>query len=206
MDNMENQSLCKLPDEAVAAMAQEGDAVALDHLIARYRNYVYSKANTYFLVGAEKDDVVQEGLIGLYKAVKEYDASSGSSFLHFANLCVSRQILTAIKTATRKKHSPLNSYISLDKTEEDSVCDELLASAGDGEQNPEDIVISKEDLNNIECKINRALSKFEMQVFKYYTEGMSYNEIAEILGKRRKSVDNALCRIKKKLLYELSRE
>ncbi len=205
MDKGENQSLCTLSDEAVAAMAQGGNTQALDHLIARYRNYVYSKANTYFLVGAEKEDLVQEGLIGLYKAVKEYDPACGSSFLHFANLCVLRQILTAIKTATRKKHSPLNSYISLDKAGEDTA-EEFLPSIGDGEQNPEDIIIGKEDLNNIECKISKVLSKYELQVFMYYTEGMSYDEIAVMLDKERKSVDNALCRIKKKLLYELSRE
>lgn len=206
MDKGKNQSLCKLPDEAVAVLAQEGDEIALDHLIARYRNYVYSKANAYFLVGAEKDDIIQEGLIGLYKAALEYDQAEGASFKQFASICVSRQILTAIKMATRKKHGPLNSYISLDKTEEESAGDEFLNALGDEHKNPEDIVIGKEDLNDIECKINSVLSKLEMQVFMYYTEGMSYDEIAQMLGKTRKSVDNALCRIKKKLLDELGGE
>ena len=116
MDRAHGEKFCSMSDEEVVSLCQEGDQDALNHIIARYRNYVYSKANTYFLVGAERDDVIQEGMIGLYKAVKEFDNKNISSFKHFAGLCVSRQILSAIKAATRKKHLPLNSYISLSKS------------------------------------------------------------------------------------------
>ncbi len=207
MDRIKEQALYTLSDEDVVKIAQSGDDNALNHIIARYRNYVYSKANTYFLVGAEKDDVAQEGMIGLYKAVKEYSSCEGSSFKHFAGICISRQILTAVKAATRKKHIPLNSYISLDKAGDDAETSEALdCILEDGDQNPEAIVIGQENLSLIEYKINKVLSKLEMQVFIYYTEGMSYDEIASVVGKSRKCVDNALQRIKKKLLCELSKE
>ncbi len=207
MNGINEQSLYTLPDDEVVTMAQNGDEDALNHIMARYRNYVYSKANTYFLVGAEKDDVAQEGMIGLYKAVKEYSPKEGSSFKHFAGICISRQIITAVKAATRKKHIPLNSYISLDKTDtEGDLGDTLDAVLDDGVQNPEAIVIEQEDLTMVEYKINKALSKLEMQVLIYYTEGRSYDEIAQILGKSKKCIDNALQRIKKKLLCELGRK
>ena len=196
-----NMDWYSLSDEECVIAAQGGNEDALNHIIARYRNYVYSKANTYFLVGADKDDVAQEGLIGLYKAAREYNSSMGCSFKHFAGVCVSRQIITAIKAATRKKHGPLNSYISLDKQEEYDV-EESFDGVMEAES-PEDIVISRENLENIECKIAKALSKMEMQVFMYYTQGLSYEEIAKLMEKPVKSVDNALCRIKKKLLSEL---
>lgn len=190
-----------LSDEECVRLGQNGNEAALNHIIARYRNYVYSKANTYFLVGADKDDVAQEGLIGLYKAAQEYNPSMDCSFKHFAGICISRQIITAIKAATRKKHGPLNSYISLDKPEEFEN-EETFEGVMEAE-NPEDIVISQENLENIECKITKALSKMEMQVFMYYTQGLSYEEIANLMQKPVKSIDNALCRIKKKLLSEL---
>ena len=201
MAKMVYEDLYKLSDEECVKLAGSGNDEALNHIIARYRNYVYSKANTYFLVGADKDDVAQEGLIGLYKAVREYNPEMDCSFKHFAGICVSRQILSAIKAATRKKHGPLNSYISLDKPEE---YENEEAFEGIAEtENPEDIVISREELEDVECKITNALSKMEMRVFMYYTQGMSYEEIASIMKKPVKSVDNALCRIKKKLLSEL---
>lgn len=201
MTKWECEELYALSDEECVRAAQAGDEEALNHVITRYRNYVYSKANTYFLVGADKDDVAQEGLIGLYKAVKEYKPTVECSFKHFAEICVSRQIITAIKAATRKKHGPLNSYISLDKPE-DYENEEVLEGVMEIES-PEDIVISQESLESIECKITKTLSKMEMQVFLYYTQGMSYGEIASLIQKPVKSVDNALCRIKKKLLSEL---
>lgn len=201
--DLNKSSLCSLSDEEVAVIAQNGDGAALDHIIARYRNYVYSKASTYFLAGAEKDDIVQEGMIGLYKAVKEYNPESGSSFKHFALLCISRQILTAIKAATRKKHMPLNSYISLEETAADRDAESPAIDLGDDGQNPENIIIGQENLNVMEYKINQILSKLELQVLMYYTEGMSYDEIAALAGKPRKSIDNALQRIKKKLTDQL---
>jgi len=193
------EDLYRLSDEECVELAQNGNDEALNHIIARYRNYVYSKANTYFLVGADKDDVAQEGLIGLYNAVQEYNPKKESSFKHFAGICVMRQIITAIKAATRKKHVPLNSYISLDKPEEyEEGFDPVLET-----ENPEDIIISQEELENVECTIAKVLSKMEMQVFIYYIQGMSYEEIAAVIKKPIKSEDNALCRIKKKLLTEL---
>lgn len=200
MDMAEKESLYRLSDEEVVRIAQRGDKDALDHIIARYRNYVYSKANTYFLVGAEREDVAQEGFIGLYKAIKDYDDFCGSSFKHFASLCISRQIITAIKAATRKKHMPLNSYVSLDG--EDNEPEEVSLVISESE-NPENIIISQEEMESVEFKINRTLSKMEMQVLMYYTGGMSYEEIAAALKKPVKSVDNALQRIKKKLIKEL---
>lgn len=197
---VKKESLYRLSDEEVVKAAQKGDKDALDHIIARYRNYVYSKANTYFLVGAERDDVAQEGFIGLYKAVKDYDDLCGSSFKHFASLCISRQIITAIKAATRKKHMPLNSYVSLDDKEGEPEDISLVVSES---ENPENIIISQEEMESSEFKINRALSKMEMQVLMYYTEGMSYEEIAAAIRKPVKSVDNALSRIKKKLINEI---
>lgn len=201
MDNVSEQFLYRLSDEEAVKLAQDGNSAALNHIMARYRNYVYSKANRYFLAGADKDDVAQEGMIGLYKAVKEYSFDEGSSFKSFAGLCISRQIITAVKAAARKKHLPLNSYISLDKP--DGFEDSDGSVLEDGAQNPEAIIIGKEDLSRTEHKISKALSKLEMQVLAYYTKGMSYGEIAEVLGKSKKSIDNALQRIKKKLICEL---
>lgn len=203
MSRLDEQALCRLSDEEVVKAAREGDVGALNHIIARYRNYVYSKAGKYFLAGAEREDVAQEGMIGLYKAVKEYTPEGGSSFKHFAGLCISRQILTAVKAAARKKHIPLNSYISLDKPDGYDDGDAIDAALEDGGQNPETIIIGRETLSSTEHKINKALSKLEMQVLIYYTKGMSYDEIAAALGKSKKSIDNALQRIKKKLLCEL---
>lgn len=200
MDRAGNDVFCSMSDEEVVALCQTGNEDALNHIIARYRNFVYSKANTYFLAGAEKDDVVQEGMIGLYKAVKEFDSKNISSFKHFAGVCISRQILTAIKAATRKKHLPLNSYISLYESNGDVDQEEPQSSfVNDREQNPEEIVIGQESQSMIEYKINKALSKLELQVFMYYIEGLSYTEIATLVGKSVKSINNALCRIRKKL-------
>ena len=195
-----NKDWYEFSDEACVLAAQDGDDDALNHLIARYRNYVYSKANTYFLVGADKDDVAQEGLIGLYKAVREYKPCMNCSFKHFARICISGQIIDAITAASRKKHGPLNSYISLDKPEEYENEDafEGVMEA----ESPEDIIISQENLEDIECIIAKALSKMEMQVFMYYIQGMSYEDIASVMQKPVKSIDNALCRIKKKLHSE----
>jgi len=206
MDRAGNETFCSMSDEAVVFLCQQGDDDALNHIIARYRNFVYSKANTYFLVGAEKDDVVQEGMIGLYKAVKEFDPNNVSSFKHFAGLCVSRQILSAIKAATRKKHLPLNSYVSLESGAELESEDNQGIFIKDREQNPEDIVIGQESQSMIEYKMNKVLSKLELQVFMYYIEGLSYTEISALVGKPVKSIDNALCRIKKKLSTALNED
>jgi RNA polymerase sporulation-specific sigma factor len=206
MDRAAGENFCSLSDEQVVSLSQGGDEDALNHIIARYRNFVYSKANTYFLAGAEKDDVVQEGMIGLYKAVKEYNPDNISSFKHFAGVCVSNQILSAVKAATRKKHLPLNSYISLYENGAELENDESQGVfLEDREKNPEDIIIGQETQIMMEYKINKALSKLELQVFMYYIEGLSYTEISELIGKPPKSIDNALCRIKRKLSEALSK-
>lgn len=201
MKSESREALCSLSDEEVVRLAQDGNDEAINHIVARYRNDVYRKANTYFLAGAETDDIAQEGMIGLYNAIKDYNAECKSSFRHFALLCITRQMISAVRMACRKKHSPLNSYISLDNnsgTENSS-----LPFLEDEEQNPETIVILQESLGSMERRINSLLSKLELQVLMYYTEGMSYDEIAELTGKERKSVDNALQRIKKKLMGSL---
>ena len=200
MDRAAGENFCSLSDEQVVLLSQNGDEDALNHIIARYRNFVYSKANTYFLAGAEKEDVVQEGMIGLYKAVKEYNPDNESSFKRFAGVCVSNQILSAVKAATRKKHLPLNSYISLCESGAELENDESQGVyIEDREKNPEDIIIGQENQSMMEYKINKALSKLELQVFLYYIDGLSYTEISELIGKPPKSIDNALCRIKRKL-------
>lgn len=201
MNSNGNDGLCGLSDEDVVLLAQNGNEEAANHIIARYRNDVYRKANTYFLAGAETEDIAQEGMIGLYNAVKDYRRDCGSSFRHFALLCITRQMITAVRMAGRKKHMPLNSYISLDK--DSGIENDAVPFLEDEENNPENIVISRESFGSMERSINSLLSKLELQVLMYYTEGMSYDEIAELTGKKRKSVDNAVQRIKKKLAGSL---
>ena len=205
MDRLGGDKFCSMSDEEVVSLCQSGDEDALNHIIARYRNCVYSKANTYFLAGAEKEDLVQEGMIGLYKAVQEYKPDGASSFKSFAYLCVSRQILTAVKAAGRKKHLPLNSYVSLSETGGE-LDGEETHSISIEEKNPEDIVIGQESQSLLEVKVNAVLSKLELQVFMYYSEGLSYTEISALVGKPVKSIDNALCRIKKKLSTALNED
>lgn len=194
------RSLYELSDEQVVQLAQSGDKRALEHIIARYRNFVYAKANPYFLIGADREDVVQEGMIGLYKAVKGFQ-NQKSSFKAFAGLCVSRQIISAVKSATRQKHMPLNSYISLNKNvydaEEDATLLDIISEQYP--QDPESILINRENLDGIEYKISQALSKLELEVLMQYLDGSAYQEIADALHRDVKSVDNAVQRIKKKI-------
>ena len=192
--------LCELSDEEVVLLAQGGDSVALEHIIIRYRNFVYSKAKKFFLIGSEQDDLIQEGMIGLYEAVKSFK-NEKASFRSFAGICVRRQMISAVKRATRIKHQPLNSYISLDKNVYDSDNDTVLMDSvlDKSPQNPEAIVIDKESLSGIENKINNTLSKLELKVLIFYLDGYSYQQIAEKIGKDAKSVDNAIQRIKKKI-------
>lgn len=189
----------ELADEELVELSRSGDELALEYLIERYKYFVRSKARSYFLVGADHEDIIQEGMIGLYKAARDYKAES--SFRAFAELCITRQMITAIKTATRQKHIPLNSYISLNKPafDEDSertVEDALLQ---DTLNDPEVLVINQEDLSDIEQKLNEMLSPLEKKVMVLYLEGKSYVEIGEILDRHTKSVDNALQRVKRKL-------
>lgn len=191
-----------LTDEEIAGIAQEGhDSQAAEYLVNKYRNFVKAKARSYFLVGADRDDIIQEGMIGLYKATRDFRGDKLSSFRAFAELCITRQIITAIKTATRQKHIPLNSYVSLNKPiyeeESDRTLQDILA--GIRVTDPEELVISREEFMDIELKMNEILSDLEWQVLNAYLDGKSYNEMSRDLHRHVKSIDNALQRVKRKL-------
>ena len=185
----------------IVLKASKGDKIALEYIIKKYRNYVKAKAKSYFLIGADKEDIIQEGMIGLYKAVRDFDASKTNSFKGFADICITRQIITAIKTATRQKHIPLNSYISLNKPVYDEESERTLLDiiATSIVTDPEELIISKEELKHIESKMNELLSDLELQVVEYYLNGKSYQYIADKLKRDVKSIDNALQRVKRKL-------
>ena len=191
----------EMTDDEVVMRARAGDNQALEFLINKYKNFVRAKARSYFLVGADREDIVQEGMIGLFKAVRDYNTEKLSSFRAFAELCITRQIITAIKTATRQKHIPLNSYISLNKPiyEEDSERTLLDVLAGAKASDPEELVISQEEFNSIESKISEILSELEREVLNSYLQNKSYQEIALDLDRHVKSIDNALQRVKRKL-------
>ena len=178
----------------------DGDE-ALDYLINKYRNFVRSKARSYFLIGADREDIVQEGMIGFFKAIRDYREDKLSSFRAFAELCVTRQIITAIKTATRQKHIPLNSYVSLNKPIYDEDSDRTLLDVLSGARisDPEELVISHEEFIDIEQKMEEILSDLEWRVLMSYLDGKSYQEIAVDLHRQVKSIDNALQRVKRKL-------
>ncbi|MBC7342161.1 MAG: RNA polymerase sporulation sigma factor SigH [Clostridia bacterium] len=190
-----------MSDEEVADLAQGGDDSAQEYLINKYRNFVRAKARSYFLIGADREDIIQEGMIGLYKAIRDFRGDKLSSFRAFAELCVTRQIITAIKTATRQKHIPLNSYISLNKPIYDEDSDRTLLDVISGSRitDPEELVISHEEFDDIEEKMGEILSSLEWKVLMYYLEGKSYQEIAGDLRRHVKSIDNALQRVKRKL-------
>ena len=190
-----------MADEDVVALCRQGDTMAEEYLLNKYKNFVRSKARSYFLIGADHEDIVQEGMIGLYKAIRDYRPDKLSSFRAFAELCITRQIITAIKTATRQKHIPLNSYVSLNKPLYDEESDRtLLDVIIEGRAtNPEELIIGQEDLNSIHHKIDEVLSGLEQEVLRAYLDGKSYQEIADNLGRHVKSIDNALQRVKRKL-------
>lgn len=199
MDYPEQYAL--LRDEDIVVLCHDGDSVAEEYLLSKYKNFVRSKARSYFLIGADHEDIVQEGMIGLYKAIRDYKPDKLSSFRAFAELCITRQIITAIKTATRQKHIPLNSYVSLNKPLYDEESDRTLMDViVEGKlSNPEDLIISQEDLDTIHAKINEVLSGLEQEVLNLYLDGKSYQEIAVYLNRHVKSIDNALQRVKRKL-------
>ncbi|MGI6588193.1 MAG: RNA polymerase sporulation sigma factor SigH [Peptococcia bacterium] len=190
-----------LEDEYVVSLARDGDNEALEYLIYKYKNFVRVKSRSYFLIGADREDIIQEGMIGLYKAIRDFRAEKLSSFRAFAELCVTRQIITAIKTATRQKHIPLNSYISLNKPIYDEESDRTLLDVLSGTKitDPEELIISREEFCDIEEKMGEILSSLEWQVLMSYLEGKSYQEIAADLERHVKSIDNALQRVKRKL-------
>ena len=191
-----------MTDEEIALLAQQGDADASEYLLNKYKNFVRSKARSYFLVGADHEDIVQEGMIGLFKAFRDFRPDKLASFHAFAEICVTRQIITAIKTATRQKHIPLNSYVSIyasasDNPEENglSIVDTIEAGK---ESNPELMILGEEYTNAFEEELKEKLSKLERKVLYLHLQGMEYLNIAEFMDKSPKTIDNALQRIKAK--------
>lgn len=190
-----------MTDEDVVKMFNEGDTFALEYLISKYRNFVKCKAKSYYLIGGDREDIVQEGMIGLYKAILDYDIDRLCCFKSFADICVTRQIITAIKTATRQKHIPLNSYVSLNKPIYDNTPNKTLIDVVIEARitNPESLIIGRENLKFMKEKIEDVLSDLELEVLTLYVGGMSYQEIAIEMNRYLKSIDNALQRIKRKL-------
>lgn len=196
-------------DSELVAIARSGNDSALEYLLEKYKNFVRIKARSYFLIGADREDLIQEGMIGLYKAIRDFRSDRQTSFRAFAELCVTRQIITAIKTATRQKHIPLNSYVSLNKPmyyedESDRMLVDLLA--GSEIADPVELVISGEELVSIRASFGEILSELEGQVLKLYVDGKSYQEIAEELNRHVKSIDNALQRVKRKVEIHLKKK
>lgn len=187
-----------LTDEEIVSLAQNGDAKASDFIVNKYKSFVEIRSIPYFMAGGERDDLVQEGLIGLYKAIKSYTKDKKANFRTFAEVCVVRQMISAVKSSTRKKNVPLNHYVSIHVPGEefDTLSNNLVDAKND---NPESILIEREAALGIEKQIYSVLSEFESEVLGYYLSGISYKEIAEILKKPAKAVDNALFRIKKKI-------
>ncbi|UFJ40637.1 RNA polymerase sporulation sigma factor SigH [Brevibacillus humidisoli] len=190
-----------MSDEEVVDLVRENDTDALEYLIGKYRNFVRAKARSYFLIGADREDIVQEGMIGLYKSIRDFRGDKLTSFKAFAELCITRQIITAIKTATRQKHIPLNSYVSLDKPIYDEDSDRTLLDVicGTKVTDPEELFINREEFDDIEGKMSEILSDLERQVLMLYLDGRSYQQIAVDLNRHVKSIDNALQRVKRKL-------
>lgn len=196
-----NQGYQEMPDDDIVLLAQKGDNEALLFILKKYKSFVKGRARSYFLIGADREDIIQEGMIGLYKAIRDFKADKQVTFRAFAEICITRQIITAVKAATRQKHVPLNSYISLNKPvyEENTNQTFFDIFTTDPQANPEDMVIDQEAYNNIELKINKILSPFEMKVLNMYLEGKNYHQMSVDLNRDHKSIDNALQRIKKKL-------
>jgi RNA polymerase sporulation-specific sigma factor len=201
-----HQSEVKVDDGFLIALAKQGDINAYDRLVRRYHGFVRLKASSYFLAGGDSDDLIQEGLVGLYKAIRDYRSDRESSFRNFAELCITRQIITAVKTATRNKHSPLNQYISFSSTpaaggEDVPTLDQTIA--GPATHDPVNRVISSEELRSLVGCLSSALSELESRVLSLYLDGCSYERIGEQLGCDTKTVDNALQRVKRKVCAHL---
>ncbi|MCR4808058.1 MAG: RNA polymerase factor sigma-70 [Lachnospiraceae bacterium] len=192
-----------LTDVELIMKSREGDTGVTDYLMEKYKDLVRSKAKSMFILGADNEDLIQEGMIGLFKAIRDYDAGRDASFYTFAELCISRQIYTAVQASRRKKHIPLNNYISLYGNVSDNSRDDekylIDALEQSGSLSPEEMLIDKENVEGLEQKIEESLSPFEKQVLDLYLTGMSYVQIARVLGKDEKSTDNALTRLKSKI-------
>lgn len=204
-----NNNYNNMSDEELLEAIKEKDTNALNFLICRYKDLVNSKVNKYFIIGAEKEDIIQEGLIGLYKAIKDYKEDKQNSFKSFANLCIERQLITAIKSSNRQKHMPLNSYLSLnmtayeneDENNETQIMDVLETNII---EDPLDTITKKEYMSDVESVIDNSLSDFEKKVLNRFIQGESYVKIAERLDAPVKSVDNAIQRIRKKTAKNLN--
>ena len=194
-------------DENLVEQILSGDSGAMDYLMNKYKNMVRSRARTLFLVGADKEDLIQEGMIGLYKAIRDYNVTKQVSFQNFAELCITRQMYSAIKGSNTKKNQPLNNYISIDSMEvsedRENPIEQLLGINFEKNKNPEQLVIDKESADVLEYTLVGHLSEMEKQVLTFYMKDMNYSQIAAALGKEPKAVDNALQRIKKKLTQVL---
>ena len=199
----------EVSDVALVREYRRGNAAALDQLLVRYHQFVRLKASSYFLAGGDAEDLIQEGMVGLYKAVRDYREDREASFRSFAELCITRQIITAIKTATRQKHQPLNGYVSLSQppseTADDSDCSLADILPGPGVHDPVSQVISTEEIESLKECLTQALSGLESRVLRLYLRGLSYESIADGLGCDTKTVDNALQRIKRKVDAHLAR-
>ena len=195
-------------DEEIVIVAKDGNVQAQEFLIHKYQNFVKAKAKSYFLIGADKEDIYQEGMVGLYKAIRDFRQDKLTSFKAFAEICITRQIITAIKTATRQKHIPLNTYISLNKPIYDEESDRTLLDVLSeiSVTDPEELMISREDLMSIENEIGQVLSDLELEVLTSYLDGKSYQEIAGDMNRHAKSIDNALQRVKRKLEKYLDKQ
>ena len=200
-----NEKYNNMTDEAIIKLIHEGDKSALDFIMNKYKEIVNIKVGKYFIIGAEKEDIVQEGLIGLYKAIKNFDTEKENSFKTFANLCIERQLITAIKSSNRQKHMPLNSYLSLNKSAyEDDEAESVLDVFETGQiEDPLDTITKKEYYTEIEDAIDKSLSDFEKKVLNRFAKGESYVQIADRLNTPVKSIDNAIQRIRKKAIKNI---
>jgi RNA polymerase sporulation-specific sigma factor len=201
---MEKQ-FANFTDEQLVQQAQKGDMLAEEHLIRKYKEHVRKKSKVYFIIGADGEDVMQEGMIGLFKAIRSFDGEQQASFKTFAELCISRQIISAIRTASRKKHEPLNDSVSLNdpvKEDESGVTFQEMLRAG-CEMEPEQELLMKSLIEEISSNENKVFSAFELEVWEAFSKGKSYKEIAEGLGKSPKAVDNAIQRTKKKIMESI---
>ena len=188
----------EIGDESAVALAQKGDKKAAEYIVEKYRDFVEVRSIPYFMAGGERDDLIQEGLIGLYKAIKSYSDDKKANFKTFAEICIVRQMISAVKSSTRKKNSPLNHYISIHTSEDepDTISAKLIDVKN---KNPESLLIERESAQGMQSRINSVLSNFESEVLGYYLSGLTYKEIAEFMKKTPKAVDNALFRIKRKI-------
>lgn len=196
-------------DEELLERLRDGESGITDYLMDKYKGLVRNKAKSMYILGADNDDLIQEGMIGLFKALRDYDCGRDASFATFADLCVSRQMYTAVQVSRRQKHIPLNTYVSLNANstgsregEEEELINVLAAQF---EQSPEDLIIDQENVDRLEKIIERELSAFEKQVLDLYLTGMGYQQIAKVLGRDEKSTDNALQRLKNKLKKQLTK-